>query len=772
MDDYRFELIESLNRYSLSENRTEQLEKRIIDLVCYIASDEEYKNDSLSKNLIMDAAQKLRVFGLTKGDLKIREEDVRDTDFSLLTRLTLKEKYRSKIYPNNVLDKRQMQVVNAFQCKKRLLVSAPTSFGKTFILREIIYINRTRYKNIILVFPTIALLGENMDEITELIQGWDIDYKVINNLFEDIDLKEKHIFILTPERTVSLFAKYKDLTIDFFFFDEVYKINQRLKENEDGSVEAYSEGDRGQAFRIVLYLLSKKIKEYYLAGPYLNLNKTDMSIMRYMKKNNISDIDINFEPTMKIEYEAWKKGVIEKNPIAEDRKIVLSENTPKVLDVLQHIKKNGWKKTLVYCKSPNSIAKEIDIIYEANRSADVKNSQIVKLLKHITHRYSISDNPRSVQEWTLVKCLNAGVGIHHGKIPRYIQKEMISLFNQDDSNLDVLFCTSTIIEGVNTDAQNIIIQDASNGRTRLDDFTLKNIKGRAGRYYHHSIGRIFYMKKIMEDICVDSQSGFKFLTYSDDRMLGVDYDNADIDDLSKINRQYKIKRDNELNKQLLPDDVFYENRLYDRKKQEQVLETILERYEEFEGFAKNCNIKWFLLNDMIGKIVKLFEGPNEKTPAQSKRIINIVTNYSKNGIKVLLRYYVSNGEKNIYDRAFEDVRNVVEYQFPNCLMIFESLFRRAYYLKNNKEIEFDISVIIRFFELGVESEFGSRLLEYGYPVETIRVLERELPELKNASVIEAFNLIRGQETQLKKDLDEYEIELLFRLINRIEKIYV
>lgn len=57
----------------------------------------------------------------------------------------------------------QQEVIDIFQSldNRRLLVSAPTSYGKTFLMREIVFLNKERYDNILLVFPTVALLLEN-----------------------------------------------------------------------------------------------------------------------------------------------------------------------------------------------------------------------------------------------------------------------------------------------------------------------------------------------------------------------------------------------------------------------------------------------------------------------------------------------------------------------------------------------------------------------------------------------------------------------------------
>ena len=61
-----------------------------------------------------------------------------------------------------VLHKYQKQILEYFKPEKqnRFLLSAPTSFGKTYIVYEMIK-KLKKYKNILLVFASISLLSEN-----------------------------------------------------------------------------------------------------------------------------------------------------------------------------------------------------------------------------------------------------------------------------------------------------------------------------------------------------------------------------------------------------------------------------------------------------------------------------------------------------------------------------------------------------------------------------------------------------------------------------------
>ncbi|MFZ2729982.1 MAG: helicase-related protein, partial [Blautia wexlerae] len=118
--------------------------------------------------------------------------------------------------------------------------------------------------------------------------------------------------------------------------------------------------------------------------------------------------------------------------------------------------------------------------------------QYNNFIEHLKKKYNVKINEKqdSSMYWSLIGALENGIGIHHGKFPKYIQNEVLRLFN--NKVISYLFCTSTIIEGVNTSAKNVVIINNSVGKKTMTAFTLKNIKGRAGRYYHHNLGRVFY----------------------------------------------------------------------------------------------------------------------------------------------------------------------------------------------------------------------------------------------------------------------------------------
>ena len=70
------------------------------------------------------------------------------------------------------------------------------------------------------------------------------------------------------------------------------------------------------------------------------------------------------------------------------------------------------------------------------------------------------------EKWSLVDELKHGIAIHDGSLQKHIGASIIKYFN--DGLLRCIFCTSTIIEGVNTSAKNVVLFDGSKGGEGID----------------------------------------------------------------------------------------------------------------------------------------------------------------------------------------------------------------------------------------------------------------------------------------------------------------
>jgi hypothetical protein len=135
--------------------------------------------------------------------------------------------------------------------------------------------------------------------------------------------------------------------------------------------------------------------------------------------------------------------------------------------------------TLVFCKSPKRANDVAGALLDGGvGTSDSATDLASQWMKDEFH-----------PEWTVARAVSRGIGVHHGRLPRSLGQYIVRAFNQ--GMLQVLVCTSTLIEGVNTKAKNIVILDNVIAQRRYDYFTFNNIRGRAGRMFEHFVGRVF-----------------------------------------------------------------------------------------------------------------------------------------------------------------------------------------------------------------------------------------------------------------------------------------
>lgn len=727
MLDYVNLLLDAINKYNEDDVDSKN---RLRDLVCIISENDSVKSDPLIKELLYTASHKMRIFGYNVQNGFYKQENINEKHISELQALynqSIVNMYRSKVRNNNILDKSQKSIIDFYQSLdiKRMLISAPTSYGKTFIMREILYLNQEKYKNILLVFPTVALLRENALNMEELNQDKKMGYNVIKSIDREIDCQDRNIFVLTPERAMQLLAQYPNIEIDFFFYDEMYKIDEDYCNDEtddnDEKKNSYAERTfldeaRAKTFRICLYLLSKRVKDYYLAGPNLKREKFGKGMQRYIAENNIQVKEIEFEPTKRIMVKAYNKVIDEDYtnlPYIEKPGIVKihSKVNDRICDVVNYIEQKGYGATILYCTTPAKANEYATKLAENHQGNVVKNERFSEFIEHLKRNYNIDG---SINEWSFVNVLEMGFGMHHGKMPKYIQKEILDLFNEGIFNL--LFCTSTIVEGVNTNAKNMVVLNHSKGTKELTVFDFKNIIGRAGRYYHNFVGRYFLVDKELEKFEHTEDLTLNFVTYDDQELDPVDIDNSEYMDLSDINKNLKHKREEQFKEYLLTNDIYEKNRLIKREYQEILLRFLLNNnilYNKFYRYLSYPDILMqFTTYHAMNTVLDIFEKSGLLDATIVRRYKAVSNTYCNEGFHGLLRYEIDNarGDKvkhkridKAYMDAFKTQKDIIEHKIPKILALFETIFSYASLLRRKTLDNFSLSKVSRFYETGVKS---------------------------------------------------------------------
>lgn len=784
-------LLDAINKYNEDDVDSKN---RLRDLVCIISENDSVKSDPLIKELLYTASHKMRIFGYNVQNGFYKQENINEKHISELQALynqSIVNMYRSKVRNNNILDKSQKSIIDFYQSLdiKRMLISAPTSYGKTFIMREILYLNQEKYKNILLVFPTVALLRENALNMEELNQDKKMGYNVIKSIDREIDCQDRNIFVLTPERAMQLLAQYPNIEIDFFFYDEMYKIDEDYCNDEtddnDEKKNSYAERTfldeaRAKTFRICLYLLSKRVKDYYLAGPNLKREKFGKGMQRYIAENNIQVKEIEFEPTKRIMVKAYNKVIDEDYtnlPYIEKPGIVKihSKVNDRICDVVNYIEQKGYGATILYCTTPAKANEYATKLAENHQGNVVKNERFSEFIEHLKRNYNIDG---SINEWSFVNVLEMGFGMHHGKMPKYIQKEILDLFNEGIFNL--LFCTSTIVEGVNTNAKNMVVLNHSKGTKELTVFDFKNIIGRAGRYYHNFVGRYFLVDKELEKFEHTEDLTLNFVTYDDQELDPVDIDNSEYMDLSDINKNLKHKREEQFKEYLLTNDIYEKNRLIKREYQEILLRFLLNNnilYNKFYRYLSYPDILMqFTTYHAMNTVLDIFEKSGLLDATIVRRYKAVSNTYCNEGFHGLLRYEIDNarGDKvkhkridKAYMDAFKTQKDIIEHKIPKILALFETIFSYASLLRRKTLDNFSLSKVSRFYETGVKSYIGEQLIEFGFPVDAIKRIEDNNLRLLSMDASASQKYILEHLEDIKQLLDSYERGLLDKALKSI-----
>lgn len=686
-----------------------------------------------------------------------------------------------------ILDSAQKDVLDTFESANgKLFLSAPTSFGKTFLLKEIIYRHRENYSNIVIVLPTVALLIEVTEEIDDFNEKHSLGYTIYNSIYKDLELSERNIFILTPERVLRLLAIVPDIELDFFFFDEIYKIDEdvALSSEDDVNDKIELENDNPQrdeqdhravAFRLALYFLLKKCNSCYLAGPFIELNNLKDGFNKMLEKHHIATKEITFIPTLKNQIDFHGKTYKYSSPFENYNESTLS-NKPieKLIYVANRLQFSKTNQAIVYCLYPaytEQHAREFSDSYKDSLPVD---SSIQMFIEHLKNNYNFSFGGKrnSFDNWDLIYALRNQIGIHNGKFPKYFQREIMRRFN--DGAMSTLFCTSTIVEGVNTNAKTVVVYNNPSGKTdEGKKFLLLNINGRAGRYQHHFIGNIVYLSDKSLKIVNCAGISLDFKPYNTKLLLSyLDLENIDDEDLSLNNKTRKTALN--FNKQLLPDDVFEQNRLIERKKQERILSIILDKIEFFIGI-ETVSVYDFVSGIYFETILQIWSEIGEIKPTQINAIKWFSINYAENSYQGVLDYrfkkYLAQEKdehkfvNDTYRKVFRDVKDTIEYQLPRIISLFESLIIRAFEIKKIHLVKpLDMSSIIRYFEIGAISPLGIDMVEKAIPIITVKKIDRikfyetEL-EGQRKEFTKIFNLAASR-------FDEYEKHYLMEYIKK------
>ena len=330
------------------------------------------------------------------------------------------------------LHREQVSALNTLLSGKNLILSAPTSFGKSLLIDALIASGR--YRRLAIVLPTIALL----DEFRRRLASRFSDRYAIVMYHSEAAPDGNVIFLGTQERLINR----SDLgRLDIAIVDEFYKLDPNRQD------------DRSMTLNAAVYQLLRRANQFFFLGP------------------NIEGVRFSTDSRWRFEFLRTRFSTV-----AVDTFDLAGIDNKEERLADEAFTERNWP-ALIFVSSPdraNSIADELSEYGEPVGSGK-------EIAKWFDENFGMG--------WGLSRCLAAGIGVHHGRIPRALASQFVRMFN--DGDLPILICTSTLIEGVNTAAKSVLIYDKAINKQDYDFFTFSNIRGRAGRLGQHHVGSVF-----------------------------------------------------------------------------------------------------------------------------------------------------------------------------------------------------------------------------------------------------------------------------------------
>ena len=681
---------------------------------------------------------------------KFTENEIADENVNALTMSALFHD-ASLIRGENKLHRYQKTVIDSFVAsqRNRYVLTAPTSFGKTFLVYEIM--KKMQYRNVMLVFPAISLLSENYTRLCELDAF--SEYAIHSLSEEEFDPEEKNIFIFTPERFLSFMDSHQNIRFDFAFIDEVYKIDNSFIIDQETS----GENERDTAYRLALEFICGLTNDMLLAGPYMVLPESDVpkkSFKDFAHDNGFQFLVYNqFEIVSKDYFTVKGKRrytidsfSIEMGSIAKSKKIA---------NIIEAIS-TPTENTIVYCGRKSDTESYAKCLLDDPALVDAFQEKCSTIDEPVYNMFIDHIQSTFGADWIVLKALKGRIGIHHSLIPKYIQKEIINLFNS--GALICLFSTTTITEGVNTSAKNIIITSNKKGSKLLRQFDAKNIAGRAGRFQQHYSGRVIDLNNGFEDIVSSDPEILEHKNYDIQApKTDVDYQITKDQYLSEFDRTERDAIQAQVNATEIPPEVFncfrvigpkdklalYANiirmpwwTIDDIKQVSTTLARSNAKRLHWDGFQVIMNlILPIVREEKLKQLISLRVGEQQKYSL----ITVLLSKYLNGGFLSMVNYYITRpNNPKTKDEAIRTVAdfvyNIFKYHLVKYLGLFDVLYR--YQISITEHVNMDdvtgLGMLLQKLEYNALSSKARKISDYGVPFKLIDCYDNQPPYNKNA----------------------------------------
>lgn len=355
------------------------------------------------------------------------------------------------------------------------------------------------------------------------------------------------------------------------------------------------------------------------------------------------------------------------------------------------------------------------------------------------------------ESFSLCNLSRIGVGVHNGRMHRSLSQIQVKLFELRNG-IDTIVSTSSIIEGVNTQAEQVVVWSNKNGNRKFDYFTYRNIIGRAGRMLKYFVGKVYLLEEppAQENTILD-------IEFPEDVVEMLDSENPGVEINDEQNNQ--IKEYESYMSETLGKDVFNKirnNSLIKLCKPSQLrflVGKIKENRNWPNGFESLASTNSYYWRNPISDVADML-GDNMKG-LMKIAIWKFPQNWQKSMAEI-------HGElvKDGYEFSQEDLFHAERYMSFNLCSILNviSILKRLIYPDTP-----DISLFLAKAANAFLPKLVYQLEEYGLPrtlsrkIQNSGLIDLENDEMEVSDIIEEFKKIGYDKlTESIQDIHQFE----------------
>lgn len=387
-----------------------------------------------------------------------------------------------------------------------LVVSLPTSAGKTRIAELCILACLARGKRVVFVTPLRALSAQTEVSLRRTFAPLG---KTVSSLYgsigasgADVDaLRTQHIVVSTPEKLDFALRSAPDLLADIglVVLDEGHMIGLGEREvRYEAQIQRLLRREDAASRRIVcLSAILPDGNQLEDFTAWLTSDAADGLIKNDWRPTRLRYGEVNWSKEAKAarlnivvgdEHPFVQKFVVGKTLTQrKNAKVYPSTQTELCIFTAWRLMDEG-QSVLVFCPLRVSVVPFATRIVEMNE-AGLIGSVLERPLSALYAALSVG------AEWfgpdhVILKCLRLGVAVHHGELPTPFRKEVERLLR--DGALRLTVSSPTLAQGLNLSATSLVFHGHFRNKSTIDISEFRNVVGRAGRAFVDIEGLVLY----------------------------------------------------------------------------------------------------------------------------------------------------------------------------------------------------------------------------------------------------------------------------------------